>query len=89
MAEDYLKNADAIHEGLWVDDDKEKWVKICRALKEAGLGRFDLDEMRRAFRRDKLIPRSLAGEMNKMAPEYSEPEYSMTGSYQPEVAYGL
>ena len=24
-----------------------------------GLGRFDLDEMRRAFRRDKLIPRSL------------------------------
>ena len=54
-----------------------------------GMGRFDLDEMRRAFRRDKLIPRSLAGEMNKMAPEYSEPEYSMSGSYQPEVAYGL
>ena len=54
-----------------------------------GLGRFDLDEMRRAFRRDKLIPRSLAGEMNKMAPEYSEPGYSMTGSYQPPVAYGL
>ena len=56
-----------------------------------GLGRFDLDEMRRAFRRDKLIPRSLAGEMNmnQMAPEYSEPEYSMTGSYQPEVTYGL
>lgn len=54
-----------------------------------GLGRFDLDEMRRAFRRDKLIPRSLAREMNEMAPEYSEPEYSMTGSYQPEVTYGL
>ena len=54
-----------------------------------GLGRFDLDEMRRAFRRDKLIPRSLAGEMNKMAPEYSEPEYSMSGSYQPEVTYGM
>ena len=36
MAEDYLKNAGAIHEWLWVDDDKEKWVKICRALKEAG-----------------------------------------------------
>ena len=54
-----------------------------------GMGRFDLDEMRRAFRRDKLIPRSLAGEMNKMAPEYSEPEYSMTGGYQPEVAYGM
>lgn len=54
-----------------------------------GMGRFDLDEMRRAFRRDKLIPRSLAGEMNKMAPEYSEPEYSMSGSYQPEVTYGM
>ncbi len=48
-----------------------------------GMGRFDLDEMRRAFRRDKLIPRSL------MAPENSEPEYSLSGSYQPEVAYGL
>lgn len=55
----------------------------------AGLGRFDLDEMRRAFRRDKLIPRSLSSEMNKMAPEYSEPGYSMTGAYQPEVTYGL
>lgn len=53
------------------------------------MGRFDLDEMRRAFRRDKLIPRSLAGEVNKMAPEYSEPGYSMTGGYQPEVTYGL
>ena len=48
-----------------------------------GMGRFDLDEMRRAFRRDKLIPRSL------MSPENSEPEYSLSGSYQPEVAYGL
>lgn len=36
MAEDYLENADAIHKGMQVDDDKEKWVKICRALKEAG-----------------------------------------------------
>ena len=36
MAEDYLKNAVTILEGVWVDDDKEKWVKICRALKEAG-----------------------------------------------------
>lgn len=29
-------NVDEIHEGLWVDDDKEKWLKICRALKAAG-----------------------------------------------------
>ena len=48
-----------------------------------GLGRFDLDEMRRAFRRDKLIPRSL------MSPENSEPEFTLTGSYQPEVTFGL
>ena len=54
-----------------------------------GMGRFDLDEMKRAFRRDKLIPRSLETGFNKMAPENSEPEYSMTGSYQPEVSYGL
>jgi len=54
-----------------------------------GMGRFDLDEMKRAFRRDKLIPRSLEAGFNKMAPENSEPEYSMTGSYQPEVSYGL
>ena len=36
MAEDYLKNADTILEGMQVDEDKEKWLKICRALKEAG-----------------------------------------------------
>ena len=48
-----------------------------------GLGRFDLDEMRRAFRRDKLIPRSL------MSPENSEPEFTLTGSYQPEVTFGI
>lgn len=48
-----------------------------------GMGRFDLDEMRRAFRRDKLIPRSL------MSPENSEPEFTLTGSYQPEVTFGI
>ena len=36
MAEDYLQNADTILEGMQVDEDKEKWLKICRALKEAG-----------------------------------------------------
>ena len=36
MAEDYLKNDDTILEGMKVDEEKEKWVKICRALKEAG-----------------------------------------------------
>lgn len=51
-----------------------------------GLGPMDLDNLSRAFRRDKLIPRSLSSDMK---PENSEPEYSMTGSYQPEVAFGL
>lgn len=51
-----------------------------------GLGPMDLDNLSRAFRRDKLIPRSL---MSDMKPENSEPEYSLTGSYQPEVAFGL
>ena len=54
-----------------------------------GLSPFNLNEMRRAFRRDKLIPRSLETELNKMAPENSEPEYTLTGSYQPEITYGL
>lgn len=51
-----------------------------------GIGRMDLDELKRGFRRDKLIPRSLQSEM---APENSEPYYSLTGSYQPEVAFGI
>tara|TARA_B000000532_G_scaffold235112_1_gene220168 strand:- start:231 stop:446 length:216 start_codon:yes stop_codon:yes gene_type:complete len=71
-----------------VDDLRLAGADLGLDIRE-GMGRFDLDEMRRAFRRDKLIPRSLAGSMNEMAPEYSEPEYSMTGSYQPEVTYGL
>lgn len=54
-----------------------------------GMGRFDLDEMRRAFRRDKLIPRSLEKDFNAMAPERSEPGFSLTGEYQPEVTFGL
>jgi len=48
-----------------------------------GLAPFNLNEMKRAFRRDKLIPRSL------MSPENSEPGFSLTGSYQPEVTFGL
>ena len=54
-----------------------------------GLSPFNLNEMRRVFRRDKLIPRSLQTGFNKMAPENSEPEYTLTGSYQPEITYGL
>lgn len=36
MSSDYLNNPDEITSGFQVDTDKEKWVKICRALKEAG-----------------------------------------------------
>ena len=36
MAEDYLSSPDTIEDGLWTDGDRDKWLKICRALKEAG-----------------------------------------------------
>ena len=36
MNSSYLNNPDEITSGFQVDTDKEKWVKICRALKEAG-----------------------------------------------------
>ena len=39
------------------------------------------------FRMDKMIP-SFDQAFNEMAPENSEPMYSQSGSYQPEVAYG-
>lgn len=56
----------------------------------------ELRELRRAVRADRLIPRSLgvseaefyAPAASPMAPERSEPGYSWSGSYQPEVAYG-
>ena len=49
----------------------------------------DLSSLKRGFRRDKLIPRSLFKDFqNEMAPEYSQPEYALNGSYQPEPAYG-
>jgi hypothetical protein len=55
-----------------------------------------LRDLRRALRTDKLIPRSLglgpdaltAANGSPMAPERSEPGFSLSGSYQPEVAYG-
>jgi len=54
-----------------------------------GLQRGDIEGIRRAFRRDKMIPRSLMKDFgNSMAPENSQPEYALSGSYQPEVAYG-
>lgn len=36
MDRDYLSNPDLISSGFEVDKDVDKWVKICRALKEAG-----------------------------------------------------
>ena len=33
---EYLNNPDLITSGFQVDTDEEKWLKICRALKEAG-----------------------------------------------------
>ena len=51
-----------------------------------GLSSGNLDSLVR-MRVDKLFP-DLEGTFNEMAPENSEPEYSQSGSYQPEVAYG-
>ena len=48
-----------------------------------------IDSLRRGFRRDKMIPRSLMSGFNSVEPENSQPGYSMTGSYQPSVAFGL
>ena len=48
-----------------------------------------IDSLRRGFRRDKLIPRSLMSGFATVEPENSQPGFAMTGSYQPSVAYGL
>ena len=48
-----------------------------------------IDSLRRGFRRDKMIPRSLMSGFSSVEPENSQPGYSMTGSYQPSVAFGL
>ena len=49
----------------------------------------NIDSLRRGFRRDKMIPRSLMSGFGTVEPENSQPGYSMTGSYQPSVAFGL
>ena len=49
----------------------------------------NIDSLRRGFRRDKMIPRSLMNGFGTVEPENSQPGYSMTGSYQPSVAFGL
>jgi hypothetical protein len=51
-----------------------------------GIKSTGLDDLRR-IRSDKIIPRSFSG-MMEVRPELSEPGYSESGSYQPEVAYG-
>ena len=54
-----------------------------------GVPDASIDDLRRGFRRDKMIPRSLMSGFNSVEPENSQPGYSMTGSYQPSVAFGL
>jgi len=36
MSEDNLPSLESLHDGMWIDDDVDKWVRICNALKEAG-----------------------------------------------------
>lgn len=54
-----------------------------------GVPDASIEDLRRGFRRDKMIPRSLMSGFNSVEPENSQPGYSMTGSYQPSVAFGL
>ena len=54
-----------------------------------GVSDASIDDLRRGFRRDKMIPRSLMSGFQEVEPENSQPGYSMTGSYQPSVAFGL
>ena len=49
----------------------------------------NIDSLRRGFRRDKMIPRSLMSGFGTVEPENSQPGFAMTGSYQPSVAFGL
>ena len=51
-----------------------------------GLSNAGLDDLRR-IRGDKMIPKNF-NSMMSVRPELSEPGYSESGSYQPEVAYG-
>jgi len=54
-----------------------------------GITDASIDDLRRGFRRDKMIPRSLMSGFGTVEPENSQPGFSMTGSYQPSVAFGL
>jgi hypothetical protein len=36
MADVNLPSYESLHEGIFVDSDVDKWVKICKALKAAG-----------------------------------------------------
>jgi len=54
-----------------------------------GVSDASIEGLRRGFRRDKMIPRSLMSGFGTVEPENSQPGFSMTGSYQPSVAYGL
>lgn len=54
----------------------------------AGLRNGSLDELRRAARTDRVVPGSLMRDFHATAPERSEPGYTLSGRYQPEVAYG-
>ena len=73
------------------DATEEEWRYAGRDLgidlnAYEGMENTGLDDLRRV-RGDKLIPRSFS-HMMEVKPELSEPGYSESGSYQPEVAYG-
>ena len=51
-----------------------------------GMSNASLDDLRR-MRSDKFVPSNF-NSMMRVRPELSEPGYSESGGYQPEVAYG-
>jgi hypothetical protein len=53
-----------------------------------GLSNGSIGGLRQGFGTGRLMPQSLMGDFHAMAPEHSEPGYSLRGRYQPEVSYG-
>lgn len=53
---------------------------------QEGLSNLGLDDLRR-LRSDKVVPRSFGSELGQASREMTA--YEATGSYQPEVAFGV
>ena len=74
-------------EGEWRFAGEQLGLDLREGLNGLGLG--DL----RRIRTDKAVPSTFGSSYGKerleIEPEHSEPWYEATGSYQPEVAFGM